>query len=199
MTDGTGRNRLLQALALFGPIVAALFFAANPAGMSMTPGYSPVGQANSELMERGAPAKQVVHPLLLLYHGLVIRVCGGAAPWAAAGDARSCRTFADRPRGEGGSRPDALFALRKGLRAISETALHASYLHRRPMGIAILIGIWLTDGPCDGVPRLGAMPMSPQGLGFATALLTVARGRQRWASSSGCSRGPISNGMPSPA
>lgn len=43
------------------------------------------------------------------------------------------------------------------------------------MGIAILIGIWLTNGPCDGVPRSGAMPMSPQGLGLATALLTVAR------------------------
>lgn len=108
MTDGTGRNRLLQALALLGPLVAALFFAADPARMAMIPGYSPGGQAISELMERGAPGKQVVHPLLLLYHGLVIRVCGGAAPWAAAGDARSCRTVADRPRGKGGSRPEAL-------------------------------------------------------------------------------------------
>lgn len=120
MTDGTGRNRLLQALALLGPLVAAVFFAADPAGMAMTPDYSPVGQAISGPMERGAPAKQVVEPLLLLYHGLVVRVCGGAAPWAAAGDARSCRTVADRPRGGGGGGVvlTLFFTLRSGLRAI---------------------------------------------------------------------------------
>ena len=77
MTDRERSNRLDRAVALCGPLAAAMFLAADLAGIFTTPGYSPVSQAISELMERNAPAKAFVDPLLILYHGLVIPFAAG--------------------------------------------------------------------------------------------------------------------------
>ena len=46
-----------RVLCAFGPLAALIFLTADIAGALATPGYSMVGQAISELMERGAPAK----------------------------------------------------------------------------------------------------------------------------------------------
>lgn len=63
---------LTRLLALFGPFAAIAFLAADRIGAVMTPGYSSSAQAISELMEKGAPAKPVVDPLLVAYHGSVV-------------------------------------------------------------------------------------------------------------------------------
>lgn len=41
-------------------------------GSMLTPGYSPISQAISELIESGAPAKPLVDPFLLVFHGLAV-------------------------------------------------------------------------------------------------------------------------------
>jgi hypothetical membrane protein len=58
-------------LCACGPLAALAFLAADLAGIRATPGYSVTGQAISDLMEKGAPAKRIVDPLLVLSHGLV--------------------------------------------------------------------------------------------------------------------------------
>ncbi|MFZ2102525.1 MAG: DUF998 domain-containing protein, partial [Oricola sp.] len=67
-----GTNWSARSLVLFGPFAAVMFLAADRVGAAMTPGYSSWAQAISELMETGAPAKHVVDPLLIAYHGSVI-------------------------------------------------------------------------------------------------------------------------------
>jgi hypothetical protein len=51
-------------------IAAAAFGVADRLGIALTPGYSVWSDAISELAERGAAAKHVVDPFLLLYHAL---------------------------------------------------------------------------------------------------------------------------------
>lgn len=46
--------------------------AADVTGAALRPGYSVIGQAISELIERGAPNKPLLDALLLGFHGLVI-------------------------------------------------------------------------------------------------------------------------------
>jgi len=63
---------LHKSLAACGPLSAALFITADRLGAFLTPDYSSRSQAVSELIEVGAPYKQVIDPFLLGFHGLVI-------------------------------------------------------------------------------------------------------------------------------
>jgi hypothetical protein len=82
MSTSVRNSQLNKVLALCGPLAAAAFLAADIMGILKTPNYSVVGQAISELMEREAPAKAFVDPLLLAYHGLVVRASIAVCPAA---------------------------------------------------------------------------------------------------------------------
>ncbi len=55
-----------------GILSASFFVAADVTGTALRPDYSVIGQAISELIERGAPNKALLDGLLLGFHGLVI-------------------------------------------------------------------------------------------------------------------------------
>ena len=62
---------------LCGILAAILFIIADASGALLQPDYSVIGQAISELIERGAPNKSVLDPLILCFHALVIPfACG---------------------------------------------------------------------------------------------------------------------------
>lgn len=60
------------AAGLCGILSATAFLAGDLLGAAATPGYSPTGQAISELVAIGAPAKPLVDPFLLAFHALAI-------------------------------------------------------------------------------------------------------------------------------
>lgn len=62
---------------LCGILSAAFFVTADVAGSLLRPDYSVVGQAISELIERSAPHKTFLDPLLLGFHALVIPFAWG--------------------------------------------------------------------------------------------------------------------------
>ncbi|NBC95981.1 MAG: DUF998 domain-containing protein, partial [Deinococcus-Thermus bacterium] len=64
------RDRLCIVAGICGVASAAFFVAADLAGILLRPGYSPVSQAISELIETGAPNKTLLDALLLGFHGL---------------------------------------------------------------------------------------------------------------------------------
>lgn len=62
----------LRAAGLCGIASALCFVAADALGSALRPGYSPVSDAISELIETGAPNKALIDAFLLGFHGLVI-------------------------------------------------------------------------------------------------------------------------------
>jgi len=62
----------LRAAGLCGIVSALCFVAADALGSALRPGYSPVSDAISELIETGAPNKALIDAFLLGFHGLVI-------------------------------------------------------------------------------------------------------------------------------
>lgn len=69
-TDRT--NRPIRGAGIAGMGSALSFLAADALGVALRPGYSPVGDAISELIETGAPNKGLIDAFLLGFHGLVI-------------------------------------------------------------------------------------------------------------------------------
>lgn len=174
MKQWNSSERLDRALVLCGPLSAAMFLAADLAGILATPAYSPVSQAISELMERGAPAKFIVDPLLVMYHALVI-------PFAVG-------LHRDLPTGPSGPVGPLLIGL-AGLAGVILTLFFpcdpgcAPFVSLRgtlhifiaiPMGFAILIGIWLTGRRLRSRPLLARHAAISAWLGFVLAVVTVA-------------------------
>ncbi len=151
-----------------------MFLAADLAGILATPEVSPVSQAISELMERDAPAKGLVDPLLVMYHGLVIPFAG-----------RLDRSLPSRLPGPLGPRLIGLVGLAGVILTLfcpcdPGCALFVSLqetLHifiAIPMGFAILNGIWLTGRRQRSRPLLARHGHITAGLGLCLAVLTVA-------------------------
>jgi hypothetical protein len=68
---------LARYLGSFGIVAAVLFVTADIVGSVLTPDYSMTADAISELVERGAPFKHVVDPLLAAYHAALIPFAAG--------------------------------------------------------------------------------------------------------------------------
>lgn len=173
MTHGEGGKQWTGAFALCGPLAAAVFLAADLTGIVKTPGYSPGSQAISELMEQGAPAKPLVDPLLVLYHGLAI-------PFAAG-------LHRGLPEGRPGRAGPLLIAL-AGMAGVILTLFFpcdpgcAPFVSLRgtlhifiaiPMGFAILIGILLIGLRLRGHRAFAGHAYATAGLGLGLAGVTV--------------------------
>lgn len=163
MTGQTRRHRLTGILGLCGPLAAAMFVFADLAGISMTPGYSPITQAISELMERDAPAKLIVDPLLVAYHGLVIPFAAGLHRGLPRGVPELAGPLLIGLAGVAGVILTLFFPCDPGCTPFTSLRGTLHIFIAIPMGFAILIGIRLQgDGSAD-IPRSHAMLMSRRG------------------------------------
>ncbi|PWE18244.1 hypothetical protein DDZ18_01145 [Marinicauda salina] len=173
----------MRILALCGVLSAACFIAADALGIALRPDYSPVSQAISELLERGAPNKALLDGLILGFHGLVVPFA-----WALQ---------RGLPRGPGGPTGPALLAA-AGATGVVLTLFFpcdpgcappvtwrglAHILIAIPMGFAVLfgllaIGIRLRTAP--GWRAHAAYTAASFAVGVALAVVTVAMAETRW-------------------
>jgi hypothetical protein len=169
----TGRTRLDRTLGLCGPLAAAIFLAADLAGILATPGYSPMAQAISELMERGAPAKPVVDPLLVVYHALVIPFAAGLQRGLPQGAPGIAGPLLIGLAGLAGVILTLFFPCDPGCTPFVSTRGTLHIFIAIPMGFAIVIGIWLTGRRLRGHPALARHAYVTAGVGVMLALWTV--------------------------
>lgn len=162
-------------LGLCGPLAAAMFLLADLAGIMMTPGYSPAGQAISELMETGAPAKAIVDPLLVAYHGLVIPFALGLYRWLPSGGPGLAGPLLLAFAGMAGVVLTLFFPCDPGCEPFVSLRGTLHVFIAIPMGFSILVGIFLTARVLPESPALVRYGYVTAGLGFVLALLTVAR------------------------
>lgn len=173
MTGQTRRHRLTGILGLCGPLAAAMFVFADLAGISMTPGYSPITQAISELMERDAPAKLIVDPLLVAYHGLVIPFAAGLHRGLPRGVPELAGPLLIGLAGVAGVILTLFFPCDPGCTPFTSLRGTLHIFIAIPMGFAILIGILLAGRRLRGHPALARYAYVTAGFGLALAGFTV--------------------------
>lgn len=173
MSDRKANQRLTAALALCGPFAAAMFLCADLVGIFATPGYSPVSQAISELMERGAPAKAAVDPLLLLYHGLVVPFAWGLHRALPHGSPDRAGPLLIGLAGAAGVVLTLFFPCDPGCAPFVSLPGTLHIVIAIPMGFAILIGIWLTGRRLRHHRGPALHALGTAGLGLVLAVLTV--------------------------
>ena len=173
MSGSQGSKRLTQALALSGPAAAAMFLCADLVGIVLTPGYSPVSQAISELMERGAPAKTIVDPLLFLYHGLVVPFAWGLHRGLPYGQPDRAGPLLIGVAGTAGLVLTLFFPCDPGCTPFVSLKGTLHIFIAIPMGFAILIGIWLTGRRLRERRGLERYAYCTAGLGLVLAVVTV--------------------------
>jgi hypothetical protein len=172
---GSARDKQLnQALALCGPFAAAMFLCADVVGTLTTPEYSPVGQAISELIERQAPAKALVDPLLIVYHGLVVPFAFGLYRGLPNGPPLYAGPLLIGLAGAAGVVLTLFFPCDPGCAPFVSLRGTLHIFIAIPMGFAILIGIWLSGRRLRGHKRLSRYTYGTAFLGLVLAVLTVA-------------------------
>lgn len=144
-----GSVRLLGSCGVFA---AAAFALGDGLGIALTPGYSAWSDAISELVERGAAGKRVVDPLLLLYHALVIPFSIGLRRAIHPGAILPVGPVLLGLAGLAGVILTLFFPCDPG--CVPFVSLRGT-LHifiAIPMGISILIAIWLIGGAMRASP-----------------------------------------------
>lgn len=167
-----GRDRATAALGLCGPLAALMFLAADLAGAAATPGYSMTAQAISELMERGAPAKRIVDPLLVAYHGLVVPFALALHRGLPAGGAAGPLLIGSA--GAAGVILTLFFPCDPGCAPFVSLRGTLHIFIAIPMGFAILIGLWRVAGRLRARPALARYTRGTAALGLLLAVVTVA-------------------------
>lgn len=173
MSTTVRSNQMKKVLALCGPLAAASFLAADTVGVLRTPDYSVVGQAISELMEREAPAKAFVDPLLLVYHGLVIPFALGLHRGLPSGQPLHAGPLLIGLAGALGVVLTLFFPCDPGCEPFVSLGGTLHIFIAIPMGFAILIGIWLTGRRLREYSGLARYAYGSAGLGVLLAILTV--------------------------
>ena len=167
-----GRARATAALALCGPLAALMFLAADLAGAAATPGYSMTGQAISELMERDAPAKHIVDPLLVGYHGLVVPFAVALHRGLPAGPATGPLLVG--LAGVAGVILTLFFPCDPGCAPFVSLRGTLHIFIAIPMGFAILVGLFLTGRRLRHRRGLARYTGATAALGLLLAVVTVA-------------------------
>jgi hypothetical protein len=70
-------NLKIQALALAGILSPIVYFIAVVIGGALDPSYSQIGKTVSELVQRGAPNRDLLNALLVVYNILIIPLAVG--------------------------------------------------------------------------------------------------------------------------
>jgi len=163
-----------RILGICGVASACFFAAADFAGIALTPGYSAWSNAISELVERGAARKDLVDFLLLPYHGLVV-------PFAIGIRRAICR---DGGHGTGpvllgfagvaGVILTLFFPCDPGCEPFVSISGTLHIFIAIPMGLSILVAIWLTAGQMRQLPRWHGLVIYSRSTAVAGALLAVA-------------------------
>lgn len=152
MTE-TAQQASTRLMGSCGVLAAAAFALPDGLGIALTPDYSAWSDAISELVERGAAAKHVVDPVLLLYHALVIPFAFGLHraiyPRAAMPVGPVMLGLAGLP----GVILTLFFPCDTGCEPLVSLRGTLQIFIAIPMGLTILIAIWLVGG---------AMRVSPQ-------------------------------------
>jgi hypothetical membrane protein len=182
---GEGQQRFgrhVRALGALGPVAVLLFIAADVVGSRVTPGYSPVSDAISELVETGAAAKAVVDPLLLAYHALVIPFAAGLHV-AIAERGRVAGPLLIGIAGLLGVILTLAFPCDPGCAPFVSLRGTLHILIAIPMGFAILIGLFLTARRFRADPRWHGFARYSQlsaGIGVVLAVVTVVMAETGW-------------------
>lgn len=125
-------------------------------------------------MARGAPAKPVVDPLLIIYHGLVIPFALGLYRGLPHGAPGLVGPLLIGLAGMAGVILTLFFPCDPGCEPFVSLPGTLHIFIAVPMGFAILIGIWLTGKRLHGRPTFARYAYVTAGLGLVTAALTVA-------------------------
>lgn len=158
MTEAA-RQRSVRLLGGCGVLAAAAFALADGLGIALMPGYSAWSDAISELVERGAAAKHVVDPFLLLYHALVIPFAIGLRRAIYPDALLPVGPFILGLAGFAGVSLTLFFPCDPGCEPFVSLRGTLHIFIAIPMGISILIAIWMVGG---------AMRASPPWHGFAS-------------------------------
>lgn len=156
--NGPAQDTLTRSLSSCGVFAAATFALADGVGIVLTPSYSAWSDAISELVERGAAAKYVVDPLLLLYHALVIPFSIGLCRATCSGALLPVGPVMLGFAGLAGVILTLFFPCDPGCEPFVSLRGTLHILIAIPTGLSILIAIWLVGG---------AMRTSPQWHRFA--------------------------------
>lgn len=132
-----------------------------------------MSQAISELMERGAPAKSSVDPLLLLYHGLVVPFAWGLHRGLSPGRSDHAGPLLIGLAGAAGVVLTLFFPCDPGCAPFVSVRGTLHIFIAVPMGFAILIGIWLTGRRLRDHAGRARHARWTAGLGVALAVVTV--------------------------
>lgn len=145
-----GSTRLLGGC---GVLAAAAFALADGLGIALTPDYSAWSDAISELVERGAAAKHVVDPVLLLYHALVIPFAVGLHRVIYPDAAMPVGPFMLGLAGLAGVILTLFFPCDPGCEPFVSLRGTLHIFIAIPMGLSILIAIWLVGGAMRASPQ----------------------------------------------
>jgi len=177
---GTSRqdgDRITRGLGACGLVAAGAFALADGLGAALTPDYSAWSDAISELVERGAAGKRFVDPLLLLYHALVIPFAFGLRRAIHPGAALPVGPFMLGLAGLAGVILTLFFPCDPGCEPFVSFRGTLHIFIAIPMGISILIAVWLVGGAMRASPawrRFVAYTRATSIAGAGLAAATVA-------------------------
>ncbi|MGC9371192.1 MAG: DUF998 domain-containing protein [Paracoccaceae bacterium] len=154
----SARDTQTQLFGSCGVCAAAAFALADGLGIALTPVYSAWSDAISELVERGAAAKHILDPVLLLYHALVIPFAVGLRRAIYPGAVLPVGPIMLGFAGLAGVILTLFFPCDPGCEPFVSLRGTLHIFIAIPMGISILIAIWLVGA---------AMRASPPWHGFA--------------------------------
>lgn len=174
MTVSERQTGVTRTLLLAGPLAAAMFACADLVGILQTPGYDPIAQAISELMEKDAPAKTSVDILLLGYHGLVVPFAFGLHRSLPREKPTMAGPLLIGLAGGAGVILTLFFPCDPGCEPFVSLSGTLHIFIAIPMGFAILIGIWQTGRRLSSRWSLARYSFVTAGLGLGLALVTVA-------------------------
>lgn len=152
MTE-TARQGSTGLLGGCGVLAAAAFALVDGLGIALTPDYSAWSDTISELVERGAAAKHVVDPVLLLYHALVIPFAVGLHRVIYPDAAMPVGPFMLGRAGLAGVILTLFFPCDPGCEPFVSLRGTLHIFIAIPIGLSILIAIWLIGVAMRALPR----------------------------------------------
>lgn len=175
--NGSAHDGLGRFLGSCGVLAVAAFALADGLGIALTPGYSAISDAISELVERGAAAKPIVDPFLLLYHALVIPFAAGLRRAIHPGAAMPVGPIMLGIAGLAGVILTLFFPCDPGCAPFVSLRGTLHIFIAVPMGLSIVIAIWLVGGAMRASPqwhRFAVYSRATAGAGVGLAAVTLA-------------------------